>query len=66
MSEIISWGMRLKPPAPSCVEAPGAVALGVGDGWKPECEDERVLGDHLGQGSRWDLEEEQGFIQLGV
>lgn len=31
----------------------------------PEREDERVLGDRLGQGNRWDLEEEeeQGFIQ---
>lgn len=64
MSEIISWGMRFNPSALSCAEAPGAVALGVGDGWMPEWGDERVLGDHLGQDNRWDLEEEeQGFIR---
>lgn len=28
-----------------------------------QCEDERVLGDQLGQGNRWDPEEEQGFVQ---
>lgn len=65
MSPITAWGMRFHPFALSCVEAPGAVALGVGDGRIPEREDERVLGDLLGQGNRWDPEEEeeQGFIQ---
>lgn len=60
--------MRFNPSALSCAEAPGAVALGVGDGGMPEWEDERVLGDRLGQGNRWEPEEEeeQGFIEWGV
>lgn len=66
--QIIAQGMRFNPFTLSCAEAPGAVDLGVGDGWIPEWEGKCVLGDGLGQGNRWEPEEkeEQGFIQWGV